>query len=80
MDEPIRIDAVGMRCPRPVVELAKAIRRLPVGTVLEVRADDLAFESDVEAWCSMTGQTLLHRVRQGAVVVATIRVDTAARP
>jgi TusA-related sulfurtransferase len=80
MDDPIRIDARGMRCPRPVVELAKAARRYPAGTVLEVQADDLAFDSDVEAWCSMTGHTLLGRTREGDVVTATIRFEAAARP
>ena len=49
MDEIVRLDCVGMRCPRPIIELAKAARRVPAGSLVEVRADDLAFESDVTA-------------------------------
>jgi len=80
MDETLRIDARGMRCPRPVVELAKASRRVSPGTVIEIVADDLAFESDVQAWCAMTGQTLLGLTRQGDEVTATLRVDSPSHP
>jgi len=60
MDEtPKQLDCRGMRCPRPIIELAKAARKEAPGTVLEVLADDLAFESDVQAWCETTRATLL---------------------
>ncbi len=55
----ITIDARGLKCPRPIIELAKARRQHPKGTLIEVFADDLAFESDVRAWCDTTGNLLL---------------------
>ncbi len=58
-ENPILIDARGLKCPRPIIELAKARRQHPPGTVLLIQADDLAFESDVRAWCETTGNLLL---------------------
>lgn len=58
MDSLIRIDAKGMRCPRPIIELAKARRQAKHGATIEIDADDLAFESDVRAWCDTTGNIL----------------------
>ena len=59
MSEKIVIDAIGMKCPRPVIELAKAARKAPGGAVIEISASDLAFESDVRAWCENQGAALL---------------------
>lgn len=55
----ISIDARGLKCPRPIIELAKARRQHPAGTLLKIQADDLAFESDVRAWCDTTGNLLV---------------------
>ena len=49
MAEPIQIDSRGMKCPRPVIELAKARRQADPGAIIVIQADDLAFESDVRA-------------------------------
>ena len=72
MSENIFIDAKGMKCPRPIVELAKAKRQNPVGTVIDIEADDLAFESDVNAWCDTTGCELSSLERNDSVVKASI--------
>ncbi len=68
------IDAKGMRCPRPIIELAKARRKETVGTVFRIDADDLAFESDVRAWCDTTGNLLLSLDRNGELVTARIEL------
>ncbi|GAA2078884.1 cysteine desulfurase/sulfurtransferase TusA family protein [Streptomyces albiaxialis] len=49
------IDALGKLCPLPVIELAKVIKTVPVGTVVTVLADDEAAKLDIPAWCEMTG-------------------------
>ncbi len=49
------VDSLGKRCPIPVIELAKAIKGVPVGTVVTVLADDEAARLDIPAWCEMTG-------------------------
>jgi tRNA 2-thiouridine synthesizing protein A len=50
------LDYRGMRCPRPVIELAKAWAAVPLGEVVHVLADDPAAGPDLQAWCRMRGQ------------------------
>lgn len=50
------VDALGRRCPIPVIELAKAIGDVPVGATIRVLSDDAAARLDIPAWCEMRGQ------------------------
>lgn len=52
------VDCLGRACPMPVIELARAIKGVPVGQVVTVLADDPAAGPDIEAWCRMRGQSL----------------------
>ena len=45
-----------MACPRPVIELAKAVEAVEVGDTVALIADDPAAGVDVQAWCRMRGQ------------------------
>jgi len=49
------LDCRGMRCPLPVIELARRIDEVPVGGVVAVVADDPAAATDVPAWCRLRG-------------------------
>jgi cysteine desulfurase len=55
-EDAIVVDAVGRRCPVPVIELAKVIGDVPVGGTVRVLADDEAARLDIPAWCEMRGQ------------------------
>ncbi|WP_274916090.1 cysteine desulfurase/sulfurtransferase TusA family protein [Streptomyces sp. WZ-12] len=50
------VDALGRRCPVPVIELAKAIGEVPVGGTVTVLSDDAAARQDIPAWCAMREQ------------------------
>ncbi|MBU6534811.1 cysteine desulfurase/sulfurtransferase TusA family protein [Streptomyces sp. NPDC057245] len=50
------VDAIGRRCPVPVIELAKVIGDVPVGGTVRVLSDDEAARLDIPAWCEMRGQ------------------------
>ncbi|GAA4095263.1 sulfurtransferase TusA family protein [Nocardioides kongjuensis] len=50
------IDCRDLPCPRPVIELAKALPSVEVGELLAVVARDPAARHDVPAWCRMRGQ------------------------
>ena len=50
------IDCRGLPCPRPIIELAKALPTVEVGELLAVVADDPAARHDVPAWCRLRGQ------------------------
>ncbi|MET9165601.1 aminotransferase class V-fold PLP-dependent enzyme [Streptomyces cellulosae] len=55
-EEALVVDALGRRCPIPVIELAKVIGDVPVGGLVRVLADDEAARLDIPAWCEMRGQ------------------------
>jgi tRNA 2-thiouridine synthesizing protein A len=52
----LTIDALGRKCPIPIIMLAERIREVPVGQVIAVVADDPAARSDVPAWCMLKSQ------------------------
>ena len=52
------VDALGRRCPLPVIELARHLGDVAVGETLTVLADDPAAASDIAAWCRMRGHEL----------------------
>lgn len=74
MSEILQLSCLGMKCPRPIIEIAKAARKQPTGSTIRVEADDLAFESDVRAWCDTTQSTLLSLEEDSFRYVATIRL------
>jgi tRNA 2-thiouridine synthesizing protein A len=49
----VSIDALGRKCPIPIIMLAEQIRDVPVGAVIAVLADDPAAYTDVPAWCAL---------------------------
>jgi tRNA 2-thiouridine synthesizing protein A len=49
------LDCRAMRCPLPVIELARRIGEVEVGGVVAVIADDPAAATDVPAWCRLRG-------------------------
>jgi tRNA 2-thiouridine synthesizing protein A len=55
----VTIDASGLICPLPVIELARRARDLPAGTVIAVLADDPAAAVDIPAWCRLRGHIFL---------------------
>ena len=49
----LRINALGRKCPIPIIMLAERIGEVPIGRVVEVLADDPAAKTDVPAWCGL---------------------------
>ena len=52
-------DSIGQLCPMPIAFMAKNMKKLEAGQVLEVRADDEGAHADVPAWCEQTGNEFL---------------------
>ncbi|MGW3291439.1 aminotransferase class V-fold PLP-dependent enzyme [Streptomyces sp. NPDC001002] len=55
-EDALIVDALGKRCPIPVIELAKVIGEVPVGGTIRVLSDDEAARLDIPAWCEMRDQ------------------------
>lgn len=52
----LTIDALGRKCPIPIIMLAEQIRDVPLGSVVTVLADDPAAYTDIPSWCVMKSQ------------------------
>ncbi|MCK7623575.1 cysteine desulfurase/sulfurtransferase TusA family protein [Streptomyces sp. RS10V-4] len=70
------VDALGRRCPVPVIELAKVIGEVPVGGTVTVLSDDAAARQDIPAWCAMRAQEYVGEepAERGAAYVVRRRV------
>jgi tRNA 2-thiouridine synthesizing protein A len=62
----ITIDALGRKCPIPIILLAQQIRDVPVGSVIAVLADDPAAYTDIPAWCGLKSHDCVFRVDYAA--------------
>lgn len=55
----LKVDACGLMCPGPVMQLKKNYKALKIGEQLQITATDQAFGKDVTSWCKMTGAELV---------------------
>lgn len=69
----LKVDACGLMCPGPVMQLKKNYEALKIGEQLQITATDQAFGKDVTSWCKMTGAELVALENKNGVVAATIR-------
>lgn len=68
----ISIDACGLQCPGPVMQLKKHYAEISTGDRLLITATDQGFGKDVGAWCNMTGAQLVSVENKSGVIHATI--------
>ncbi len=57
------LDARRLVCPEPIVQLATAIRELPVGASIRLLTTDPGSDADVRAWARHSGQDLVEALR-----------------
>ncbi len=53
------IDARGCYCPKPLLELIRGLKSLPIGAALELRASDPSAETDIPTWVRHAGHDFL---------------------
>jgi len=53
------LDLKGLLCPIPIVKMAKAIKEIEVGQIIEAYASDPGVMADIPAWCRTTGNELV---------------------
>jgi TusA-related sulfurtransferase len=59
------LDAMGLKCPQPVLKMTVAMTEMKPGDTLEVLADCPTFEKDVRAWCERLKKPLLWMRNEG---------------
>jgi tRNA 2-thiouridine synthesizing protein A len=52
----LTLDALGKKCPIPIIMLSERIGEVRVGQTIEVLADDPAAKTDLPAWCALKSQ------------------------
>jgi len=53
------LDCKGLSCPMPMLKLAKTMKGLKSGEVLEMVGTDPGTKSDLPKWCQKSGNELL---------------------
>ena len=53
------LDCKGLSCPMPMMRLAKAIKGLGTGDILEMLGTDPGTKSDLPKWCEKTGNKIV---------------------
>jgi CoA-disulfide reductase len=60
----IKIDANGLSCPGPIMEVHKNMKKLETGEYLEITTTDCNFVKDINAWCTKNEHTLVKTDRE----------------
>jgi tRNA 2-thiouridine synthesizing protein A len=58
-------DSKGQMCPMPLAHMAKNMRTMQAGQILEIQADDEGAHLDIPAWCEQTGNKFLGEEKAG---------------
>lgn len=70
------LDACGLCCPGPLMQVKAYMDDLKEGQVLKVNASDPGFYEDIKAWCKRTNNELVNLSKKGANIEAFIRKNT----
>jgi NADPH-dependent 2,4-dienoyl-CoA reductase/sulfur reductase-like enzyme/peroxiredoxin family protein/rhodanese-related sulfurtransferase/TusA-related sulfurtransferase len=78
----ITLDACGLSCPGPLMQVKQQMDDLHKGQMLKVTASDAGFYEDIKAWANMTSNELIERnKRPDGIIEATLvkgMAETAA--
>jgi tRNA 2-thiouridine synthesizing protein A len=55
------LDALGLRCPEPVMMVRKTVRNMEPGQTLLIKADDPATVRDIPSFCRFMGHELVEQ-------------------
>ncbi|KHF41161.1 CoA-disulfide reductase [Halalkalibacter okhensis] len=69
----VKIDASGLQCPGPIMSVAKAVKEMGKGQILEVTATDSQFVRDLPSWCEHNGHTLLEEKKDRKMIKAYVQ-------
>lgn len=75
----LTVDACGIQCPGPVLKLKKTMEELADGDRLEIRATDIGFPRDAEAWCRTTGNRFLSSSAANGVYTVCLEKATSGK-
>lgn len=62
--ETLKINACGLQCPGPIMQVKKAMDSVAIGDRVEIVATDAGFARDASAWCDTTGNKLIEKYEE----------------
>ena len=62
------LNLIGFKCPIPVLKLAKKIKEIKVGDVLEVKVDDPKADNDIEELVKNINIKILNKIRKEKIL------------
>lgn len=69
----VKLNACGLQCPGPIMQVHQRLEDMDRGDILEVRATDPGFVNDIAVWTKRTGNTLIDSGKRDKEFVATIK-------
>lgn len=73
------LDACGLSCPGPLMQLKSAIDEMKTNEILQVTASDPGFTADVKAWCLRTHNQLIDVSKTKGIITALIQKGSIPR-
>ncbi len=67
------LDACGLCCPGPLIQVKASIDDLSEGQILKVTASDPGFYEDIKSWCNKTNNELIDLTKEKGMVYAFIK-------
>lgn len=68
----LELDACGLQCPGPIMQVYKKMEKMKQGDILEVKATDPGFKQDIRAWAKNTGNTVLSIEEEAKIIKVTL--------
>ncbi len=69
----VLLDCRGLKCPHPIVKMAREVRIIEEGEIIKLIADDPACPSDIKAWVNYSNNELLILSSEKNEIIALIR-------
>jgi NADPH-dependent 2,4-dienoyl-CoA reductase/sulfur reductase-like enzyme/peroxiredoxin family protein/TusA-related sulfurtransferase/rhodanese-related sulfurtransferase len=74
------LDACGLCCPGPLMQVKASMADLEEGQILKVVASDPGFYEDIKAWCKRTNHSLLNVTKASGNITAFIQKNGKTEP
>lgn len=69
-----RVNAKGLQCPGPLLQLSNAVKAAAAGDRVIIEVSDFGFKKDIDKWCKKTGNNLVSLTEAADVITATVEV------
>ena len=71
------IDAIGLKCPMPILKCKKGLNSLKINEILKIHTTDKSAKKDFEAFCKNTGHDLISiKIKNGITTFYIKKIKT----